>query len=145
MAEMKAGMKEDINNLLKDKWFALLLAGAIIALIAPIHEFAGVYSNSYYGLYDIAMMGIGISVLIIAAFMFRKKIPDYAWHAMLIAGLVFIIGVPLNEIFGGNGFYGIYETFAFVAGGLLISLALFGIYDKNPLMLGMLGAFIGCV
>ncbi|MBA3044222.1 hypothetical protein FP804_03695, partial [archaeon] len=142
---MKAGTKEDINNLLKDKWFALLLAGAIITLIAPIHEFAGVYSNSYYGLYDIAMMGIGISVVIIAAFMFRKKIPDYAWHAMLIAGLVFIIGVPLNEIFGGNGFYGIYETFAFVAGGLLISLALFGIYDKNPLMMGMLGAFIGCV
>ncbi|PJB21229.1 MAG: hypothetical protein CO114_06440, partial [Euryarchaeota archaeon CG_4_9_14_3_um_filter_38_12] len=142
---MKVEMKKDISNLLKDKWFALLLAGAIVALIAPIHEFAGVYSNSYYGLYDIALMSIGMSILIVSVFMLRKKIPDYAWYGMLCTGLIFVIGVPVNEIFGGSGFYGIYETFAFVAGGLLISLALFGIYDKNPLMLGMLGAFIGSV
>jgi len=40
---MKAEMKNDINNLVKDKWLGLLLAGAITALIAPIHELMNVY------------------------------------------------------------------------------------------------------
>jgi|GEM_PF-6818853 len=142
---MKSEIKDDINNLVKDKWLGLLLAGVITALIAPIHELMNVYSNSHYGLYDIALVGIGISVSIISVFMLRKKIPDYAWHGMLCTGLIFVIGVPVNEIFAGNGFYGLYETFAFVAGALLIVLALFGIYEKNILMLGMLGAFVGCV